>query len=200
MDPQPPLVRARFCQEWLTRMDALEEPYRGRFFAALDEGTRSAIDSSSRVAWIPIEIHVRLADVTHEALGAVRAHAYYRASFAPSINGPILGPLLRTSAKLLGISVNTFVRWASRAWEAVFSHAGEFSGEVLGHERARLVYRGLPAVCTDSDAWLRSAEGSVYGAFDLLGVEGVVRPDWSARSQGGMVLNLEWMENPSSRQ
>jgi hypothetical protein len=189
----PPLVRARFCQEWLAHMERQEEPYRGRFFAALDAETRGAIESASRVAWLPIAIHVRLADITQEAFGAVRAHQYYRGVFAPAIQGPVLGPLLRTSARVVGISVNTFVRWAGRAYRAVFQNAGELTGEVQGPDRARLVYRGLPPVCTESDAWMASAQGSVYGAFDLLGVQGVVRVDMSARGEGGMVLNLEWI-------
>jgi hypothetical protein len=41
-----------------------------------------------------------------------------------------------------------------------------------------------------------SAQASVYGALDLLRVEGVVRVDMSARSQGGMVLDLEWVARP----
>jgi hypothetical protein len=189
----PPLVRARFCQEWLANVEAQEEPYRSRFFAGLDAETRAAIDSATRVAWLPVAVHVRLADLTQEAFGAVRAHAYYRGVLAPSIQGPVLGPLLRTSARLLGISPQTFVRWSGRAYQAVFRDAGELVGEVLGPDRARLVYSGLPAVCTASDAWMVSAQGSVYGAFDVLGVDGVVRADLSARGEGGMVLNLEWI-------
>jgi hypothetical protein len=189
-----PLVRARFCQEWLARMEEIEEPYKTRFFATLDRAFRHGIETASRVAWIPIDAHVRLADVTAEALGAVRAHAYYRATFAPAIQNPVFAPLFRTGAKLVGISVNTFVRWAGKGWQAAFSHAGELVGEVLGPDRARLTYKGLPEVCTRSDAWLTSAQGSVYGAFDLLGVDGVVRADLSTREQGGMVLSLEWVE------
>jgi hypothetical protein len=189
-----PLVRARFCQEWLAHMEEIEEPYKARFFATLDPTFRKGIVAASRVAWIPIEAHVRLADVTAEALGVVRAHAYYRATFAPAIQGPVFSPLFRLGAKLVGISVSTFVRWAGRGWQAAFSHAGELVGEVLAPDRARLTYNDLPEACTRSDAWLASSQGSVYGAFDLLGVDGVVRADMSRREQGSMVLNLEWVE------
>jgi hypothetical protein len=103
---------------------------------------------------------------------------------------------LQTGARLLGISVPTFVRWASRGWEAVFRHAGEMVGELVAPDRATLTYRGLPEVCTSSDAWMLSAQGSVYGAFDVLGVDGVVRVDMSARREGGMVLELVWTERP----
>jgi hypothetical protein len=195
MESQP-LVRARFCQEWLARVEMEEEPYRSRFFSLLEPHTREAIELASRVAWVPLAIHVRLADITQEAFGAVRSHAYYRGAIAASIEGPILGPLLRTSARLLGLSPHTFIRWTSRAWGASFRNAGELVGEVIGPEQGRLTYSGLPTICTASDAWMLSAQASVYGALDLLRVEGVVRVDMSARSQGGMVLDLEWVARP----
>ncbi len=36
-----PLVRARFCQEWLTLVGIEEEPYRSRFFARVTEKASS---------------------------------------------------------------------------------------------------------------------------------------------------------------
>jgi len=189
--PQP-LVRARFCQEWLARVEDEDEPYRSRFMAGVDAAMRETIESASRVAWLPLEMHVKLADILQESFGAVRAHAYYRRAFAASLRGPVLGPLWRTGARVLGISVPTFVRWASRGWGASFRNAGEFFGEMIGPDRATLTYRGLPAICTASDGWMLSAQGSAYGALDALGTEGVVRVDMSGRSRGEMVLSLEW--------
>ena len=45
-----------------------------------------------------------------------------------------------------------------------------------------------------ADAWLDSAQGSAYGALDVLGVEAIVRIDKSGRDQGAMRLELEWPE------
>jgi hypothetical protein len=185
-------VRARFCQEWLEFAEKEEEPWRSRFFAGLDPETRSVIEGASRVAWVPAGIHVRLADILQEAYGAVRAHSYYRRAFASSLSGPVLGPLFRTGTRVLGISVATFVRWAPRGWDASFRNAGGLLGEVLGPYHAKLTYFGLPAVCTASDGWMLSSQGSAYGTYDVLGVDGVVRIDLSGRNEGRMVLDLEW--------
>ena len=84
------------------------------------------------------------------------------------------------------------LRWSPRAYQAGFRNVGELAGEVLGPQRARLVYSALPTVCTSSDAWMLSSQGSAYGAYDFLGIEGVVRLDTSGRSLGRMVLELEW--------
>ena len=40
------------------------------------------IDGMSRVAWMPLSVHVKLADVQLEVFGAVGAHEYYRRAFA----------------------------------------------------------------------------------------------------------------------
>ncbi len=93
---------------------------------------------------------------------------------------------------MLGVSVPSYVRWAPRGWEASFRNAGTLEGRVLGPHHAQLVYSNLPAFCTASDGWLKSSQGSAYGALDVLRVEGIVRLDLSARSTGRMVLDLEW--------
>jgi len=169
-----------------------EEPYRSRFFERITPEMRAQIDEASRVAWLPIALHVRLADIQLESFGAARAHDYYRRAFVSAIKGPIFAPLLLTAVRLLGLSPATFVRWASRGHEAAYRNMGTLKGEVLGPNRARLTFFELPSVCTESDAWVMSAQGSSYGVYDLLETEGVVRIDTHGRAQGTMRLELEW--------
>jgi hypothetical protein len=49
-------------------------------------------------------------------------------------------------------------------------------------------------VCTASDAWLDSAQGSAYGVLDTLETAGIVRLDKSRRAEGELDLDLEWTE------
>jgi hypothetical protein len=192
MTSAAPLVRARFCQEWLEQVAREDEPYKGRFFAALDPDMRQQIESATRVAWLPAGFHVRLADTLHETFGEVRAYDYYRRAFAHSLRGPIFGPAMKTISKLLDVTPASLVRWAGRGWEASFQNAGTLVGEILGPGKGRLVYTGLPPEFTASTPWMMSSQGSCYGAFDLVGAEGVVRVDLSGRAEGGMIVNMEW--------
>ena len=189
-----PLVRARFCQEWLTLIAKEPEPYRGRFLARVTDELRAEIDGASRVGWLPLSIHVTLSDILLSTYGVARAHDYYRRAFAESLRGPVLGPLMLTAARILGLSPASLVKWAPRAYDGSFRNAGTVTGEILGPGRARLVYADLPAMCATSDAWMTSPQGSAYGAYDVLGVEGVVRLDSRARAEGKMILELEWNE------
>jgi hypothetical protein len=187
-----PLVRARFCQEWLVLIEREEEPYRSRFFALVTKEMRAQIEGAVPVTWLPMAVHVKLADIQLESFGTVRAHSYYRRAFAIDIKGPILGPLFATGTRLLGFSPASFVRWASRGYEAAYRNAGQLAGEVVGPGHARLAFSNLPAVCTASDAWLMSAQGTAYGLYDVLRVDGIVRVDTHERAKGRMVLDLEW--------
>jgi hypothetical protein len=189
-----PLVRARHLQGWLLHVDREEDPWRARFFAALPDDTRRTIESSTRLQWLPAALHVKLADLVNEAFGPVRAHDYYRRAFALSLRGPVLGPLLRTGVRVLGLKPSSLLRWASHGWTASFRNCGQLTGEVVGPGHGRLVYSDLPDVCTASDAWLDSAQGSTYGALDTMGVSGVVRLDKSERARGRMVVDFEWTE------
>jgi len=187
-----PTVRARFLQEWLGNMESEPTRSRSRFFAALPGEARSTIEGAARTSWLPVDLHVLLADVTSEALGPASAYDYYRRSLSRSLQGPLLGPMLRTATRLLGLTPATCLRWAKRAWDAGFRDSGALEGEVIAPGRGRLVYRGLPAVCTASDAWLDSAQGSAYGLLDLVGATGVVRIDKSRRAEGSLIVHLEW--------
>ena len=101
---------------------------------------------------------------------------------------------MRTGKRLFGTSPGTFLRWAHRGWDVSFRSCGHLKGEVLRPGLGRLVYTELPAVCTASDAWLDSAQGSVYGSLDVLEVDGVVRIDKSRRAEGRLEIELEWSE------
>jgi hypothetical protein len=194
-----PIVRARFCQEWLAAIEVEEEPYRTRFFERIPPEMRAQIEGASRVAWMPMAVHVKLADIQLEAFGTVRSHDYYRRSFVRSLKGPIFGPLVLTAARLLGLSPGTFVRWAGRGYEAAYKNSGTLTGEVLGPGRARLTFVDLPSVCTASDAWLTSSQGSSYGMYDALEVDGVCRIDKRGRAEGTIRLELEWSEQKRAK-
>ena len=171
-----------------------EEPYRGRFLARVTDDMRAQIDGASRMGWVPLALHVKLADILLETFGTVRAHDYYRRAFGRALMGPILGPLVRTGTYVLGVSFASFVRWSSKGYDASYRNAGRLTGEVLEPGRARLVFQDLPAICTVSDSWMMSPQGSAYGLYDFLHLDGVVRLDTRARASGRMVLELEWAE------
>jgi hypothetical protein len=189
---EEPLVRGRHVQEWLERVEREPEPYRTRFFDALPSSTRAAIESAPRLGWVPVGLHVELADVLLASFGPKHAHDYYRRAFTDALRGPIFDGLVKMGVRILGVTPKALLRWAHKGWEASFRSCGMVEGRALGESKGELLYSGLPPVCTASDAWLDSAQGSAYGALDLLAVSGVVRIDKSGRDRGEMRLELEW--------
>jgi hypothetical protein len=194
--PGEPRVRARFLQEWLAAMEEEPARQRSRFFAALPADARSTIEASARTSWLPVGLHVLLADLTLAALGPASAHDYYRRAMSKSLQGPLLGPAVRTATRLLGLTPGTFVRWAPRAWETGFRDCGALVGEVTAPGRGRLLYQDLPDVCLASDAWLDSAQGSAYGVLDLAGASGVARIDKSRLDERLLIVHIEWTVTP----
>ena len=189
-----PLVRAKHVVEWLARMEREEEPWRTRFSDALPAATRAAIEDAPRLGWVPVDLHVELSDIVATAFGPKRAHDYYRRAFTDALRGPIFDALIRTGVRILGVTPSALLKWAHKGWEASFRNCGLVEGRTIAPGRGEMLYTGLPAVCTASDAWLDSAQGSAYGALDFLGVEGIVRIDKSRRAEGAMRLELDWPE------
>jgi hypothetical protein len=194
MQGAEPLVRARHLKDWLIRIAGEEDPWRARFFDALPKATRTTIESAVRGTWLPMALHVELADIMQHAYGPARAHQHYRHSFAAALHGGIFGPLLRTGTRLFGATPAAFLRWAHLGWDASFRNSGKLQGEILGPRFGRLIYSGLPPVCTASDPWLDSAQGSAYGTLDVLELDGVIRLDKSRRGEGRLELSLEWSD------
>jgi hypothetical protein len=187
-----PVIRGRFLQEWLANMQREPERARTRFFALLPSASREQIEQAVRTTWLPAQLHALLADVTLEAMGEAHAHDYYRRAFARSLRGPFFASVMHAGVRIFGLSPGSFLRWASRAYEATLHNCGALRGEVLEEGRGALHYTDLPAFFTESDAWLDSALGSVYGAYDVLGTTGVARLDKSQRASGRMSVELEW--------
>ncbi len=86
------------------------------------------------------------------------------------------------------------MRWAGRGYEAAYKNSGHLAGEVLEPGRARLTFSELPPVCVASDAWIASSQGSTYGMYDVLEMEGIIRLDTRERAEGTIRLELEWTE------
>ena len=189
-----PRVRARHCQDWFGHIDHEGEPWITRFRERVPAPMREEIDSSSRVGWLPMDFHVELANATHDVFGVMRAHAFYRRAASEWLNGPLLGPVVRTGLRMLDVTPGTIVRWVSRGWDVSFKDCGTLVGESRSPTHGRLTYTGLPAVCTTSNPWMESAQGSAYGVLDVIGYDGVVRLDTSGRREGRMFVDMEWGE------
>lgn len=188
-------MRARHLQDWLALVSREPDPYRGRFFAGIEGRTRAVIEGAGRWDWLPVGLHVELADRLADAFGPARAHDYYRRAFRASVRGAVLGPLLETGIKLMGLSPASLLKWAGHGWNSSFRDCGSVKGVVLGPGHGLIVYDALPAVCTASAAWIDSAQGTAYGAYDLTGVtEGVVRMNKRRLEERHFELELEWSD------
>jgi hypothetical protein len=187
-----PEVRAGLLRDWLAFVAREPAPYAGRFVERLPREMVTRIEEAPARLWLPAGYHVAMAEALRDAFGRAREHDYYRRAFVESVRRPVLRPLFDVGARLFGLTPAAFVRWASKGYAASFRNCGTLTGEVLGEGRARGVYCGLPPVCTLSDAWIDSAQSTIYGILDLTRTEGVVRLDTSGRARGEMIVELEW--------
>jgi hypothetical protein len=187
-----PEVRARHVQDWLVQVAREPEPYASRFREHLPPEMIAQIETVTATTWLPAQYHVAMADALRDAFGRTREHEYYRRAFVASMHGGAFGTLFAVGIRLFGLTPRAFLRWAAKGYDASFRNCGSLEGEVLDETRGRVVYRDLPKVCTDSDAWLESAQSTIYGVFDVTETNGIVRIDTSKRAEGAMIVELEW--------
>jgi hypothetical protein len=185
-------VRARHLQQWLELVAAWQAPYAARFAQALNPATREQILQASPVNWLPGALNAELADILLSTFGSKEAHAYCRYAFVASMQGPLLGPLVRVGVALFGLSPAAFVRWAGKGYSLSYRDAGSLEGELLGAGRARLVFQDVPESWAASTGWAESMFSHTYGVFDVTDTNGVVRFIESDHAARRFVLELEW--------
>jgi hypothetical protein len=187
-----PQVRARHLQDWLALVAREPEPCASRFLEILGREMITEVEGAHAQIWLPAAYHVAMADALREAFGPTREHAYYRRAFVASMRMPVFGGLFKVGIRLFGLTPRAFIHWASKGWKVSFRNCGALEGTVLADNRGVLVYSDLPRVCTDSDAWLESAQSTIYGVLDVTRTDGVVRIDMSGRARGEMRVEIEW--------
>lgn len=194
-----PAVRAKFLQHWLTFPEQFEPAAAARLAQLVDADKRRAIHAAHALVWLPMTLDIEVVDAVAQAVGARRYAELTRAFFLELMLRPPLGALLELGTKLMGVSPEAFLRWWDKGWGAVYRNCGRVTGYVDEQRRGRVLYRNMPRLCLQSDAFVEAVVGTGYGVYALTGVEGVVRVSQRRLDQGELDLELEWQPKRQSQ-
>jgi hypothetical protein len=194
-----PAVRAKFLQQWLTFPEQFEPASAARLARLVNDEKRHAIQAAHALVWLPMTLDIEVVDAVAHAVGAQRYAELTRAFFLELMLRPPLGALLELGTKLMGLSPEAFLRWWDKGWGAVYRNCGRVGGYVDDERRGRVLYRNMPRLCLQSDAFVEAVVGTAYGVYALTGVEGVVRVTQRRVDQGELDLELEWQAQRASQ-
>jgi len=168
---QRPRILAGFVQGTLA---GLEPAAAAGVRARLAPATREALERSSRLAWLPIEVDVELTDAIYAELGATRAREMFRRNLSAALDTPILRSLAQGALRIFGASPARLFGWAPKAYAQLYRDSGEMRFESEGPGAARLELSGLPFAIARSRDYLDGMASAFAAGFDLMGIKGEV--------------------------
>jgi len=147
--------------EFLATLGAdAEATIRGRCAEEIRE-----IDESVRVAWLPLEIDVRLSQAVLDVCGAETFNRWGRDAIAASARGPLLGPILGALRRTGMLTPSKVLGRAPVAWNPVYRNCGSLHWEP---DEATLRLDGAPAsMCTEP--YLLGIAAAFEGALEIAG-------------------------------
>jgi hypothetical protein len=166
-----PRILAGFVQGTLA---ALEPEVRARVRSRLAPETLAKLESSSRLAWLPIEIDVELTHAVYAELGPARAHELFRRNLSGALDTPILRSLAHGALRLFGASPERLFGWAPKAYTQLYRDSGTMRFAPEGPGSGRLALSQLPPAIAESRDYLDGVAAALAAGFDLMGVKGEV--------------------------
>jgi len=187
-----PRILASFVQSTLDAVARRDAALAARVRDRLRPETRSAIESASAIAFVPIELDVELTEALFEVAGEGRACGILRENLSSSFEAPILRSFVSAALRMLGRSPERLLRWAPKVWAQLYRDAGEMRFEGAAGGTARLELARLPDCVATSRPYMVGLAAAIEASFDLMEVAGEVHLAEHDPAAGRACIALAW--------
>jgi len=195
MSEAPPQIRALTSHVALARIDTMAPVLRTRILA--EAGDVSRARDAFQFGWIPFEVQIGILDAMRRNLSPGEWTASQRELMMGYLDKPVLRGLFDTAVRMFGLSVRSLAKWAPRAYDALFKHAGELryeAGETEGE--LSLVLDGFPSQLFGSGSFAESLQAAFETIFVLTKTAGTVTMSDRSTARGHARYTLRWSTTP----
>jgi len=169
-----PLVRALTVRAALGELAALPPSIQEPILMRLPDDVRR-VDEKVGVAWVPLALNMAISDAALEVMGPPAFRRFARDITLAFLKRPLLSTLVEASLRLFGIQSQSILRWAPRAWEALFQHCGSLEFEASSTAReSRLRLHDFPREALASGSFVIGLAASFDAAFVVTKTTGQV--------------------------
>jgi hypothetical protein len=162
---------AGFIQGSLSAIDDLDADLGQQVRAAMKRETLEALESASRVGWLPLHVDIELTECFFEVAGEERALEALRDNLANTLKSTVLKPLLDGAFAIFGRSPAKVLRWTSKVWSLLYRNCGQLALAESDDHSAVLEATDLPPEMVAGTNYLKGLAASILGFFDLLGID-----------------------------
>jgi hypothetical protein len=179
-----PCIRAGFLQSNYAALDGLGQGTVESVRDRLGIARVHAITDASRIAWLPVELDVALAEAVEAERGLAGLRWWLREGVERSENLPLLAPFLSGARAILGLgTAHGVLRRTPQMWSVMYRDCGIASYERASDHEARVSLRELPAAVVSSAAWREQVGGGLEVAVSRMsGVRATVAAELDGRA------------------
>lgn len=183
-------MRASHIDSNLRSLAALGEERQRAILAQVPEVVR-AVDTASRVAWLPLELDVQLTDAVERTCGREPMKRWARDAITRSAEGWLLRPVL-VGLSALGITPEGALQRVPSGWPLVYRDCGEVHYQHADPHGITLVHSDVPAAMIESPTYLQGIAGAFEGVAEIGGARQVRSSVDVDRERGLVFYRCEW--------
>lgn len=185
-----PAIRANQTKLCIRRIKVLEPSQREPILDSIRH-LRPIIRQASVLEWLPIEIHVGLADAIARHLPGKQAAAFWRDFVLEAFERPLLKAIVFGALRIYGNNPLGLARFAPQSWTISMRDCGEVR-PTLEPGRAVMRFVGLPPVLRDSPGQRYYWEGGLSTIYTYFGKTGHVARALSEESSNEPEYIVTW--------
>lgn len=184
-------VRAGYPQLTIKMLEGMDDELYRRFRGKMKKELLSIIESSSRIAWIPVECEVELGLLLNELMGGKRFHLFARQVLGSVMRSPMLSFFVQGALNVMGINPRSLIRWTPKGWEQVFRNCGRLAFKEVSAKESVLEWTEIPQAISNHPVFIEAVGAAFETIYDYCNVEGYVRTDIGPQG-GRATLTFKW--------
>lgn len=183
-----PEIQARHTRSALEALRKLYPAAEPRVLERLSPLVRQAIEAASRLDYLPVLVDLEVTAAMRDEVGPQGVRAVAREGLRRTLNGNLLGGLVRLAVVLFGNTPSGLLRWSDRGYSQICRDCGTLRMVSATESEAELRLDRLPQEL-NLPSYLDAMAGALEAFFDLCEVVGDVSYDpWP----GGARFVLRW--------
>lgn len=166
-----PEMRSSLMKEALRAVDEL--PSAGPSIRAVaGSDVITAIEQSSRVDWLPVELMLKLLEATRLTLGLEAASGHWRRGTMRVFETPLVKPFASGAISLFHPSPSTALPLVPKLNKLLYRNTGTVAVVTPDQRTAQIVHDDVPQIMRATKSWAPSLGASYLATLDFLRVSG----------------------------
>ena len=183
-----PEIQARHTRAALEALGELFPAAAPRVRERLSPLVQQALDAAFRLDYLPVMVDLEVTAAIRDEVGPEGVRRVAREGLRRTLNGAVLGGLVRSAMVLFGRTPDGLAKWAGRGYGMICRDCGDLRVESSGPQDAELRLERLPPEL-NMPSYLDAMAGAMEAFFDLCEVTGEVRYEpWP----GGARFIMSW--------